>query len=169
MKLPTPRFVTVCAALVAAGCATATPAVQHPSAEHLASLPESQALALIDSCLQEQKVEPEPGWAVELPRHAGGLPVDIRLGHAPVGIEWVSEQDRARYGQLLPAPDPSGQLRVLQGRDGAIVLLLDQATYRYEPGGARALLASRDLDSTADRLKRDVQDFIAYVKSQYAL
>ena len=52
------------------------------------------------------------------------------------GIEWVSEEDRERYGGLLPAPDPHGQLRLLTGAGSdpqgrPLILVLDHETYRF--------------------------------------
>ncbi len=169
MRLQTSTLIACCFALPVFGCVASAVPVRHAEPEQLSALPESQAIALIDDCLAQARLTPKPGWAVQLPQHAGDLSVDIRVGVAPVGIEWVSQADREQYGRTLPPPDPSGQLRVMQAKDGALILLLDQASYRFERSGPQAWVASRDLDSTEDRLKRDVQDFIAYVKSQYPL
>src|SRR5882672_6218158 len=106
----------------------------HSAQAALRSFEEPQALALIDELLVESSLEPHPGFQVDL-KERRDFHVDLRVGEAPVGIEWVSEQDRARYGSLLPPPDPEGQLRVLAGgeRNGqaALILVLDHESYRF--------------------------------------
>jgi hypothetical protein len=138
----------------------------------LQSLDEARALRLIDELLVEAEQQPRnERWTVELEPRAG-LDVDVRLGHSGFGIEWVSDQDRLAYGARLPAPDPEGQLRLLHADDGhgqpVLILLLDHESYRFA-GDARAARELGDERDVRQRLRRDLQDFIDYTKTQVAL
>jgi hypothetical protein len=147
------------------------PARGHAPPE-LQSLDETRALRLIDELLVEAEQQPRiEHWIVELEPHAG-LDVDVRLGQSGFGIEWVSDQDRLAYGDRLPAPDPEGQLRLLRADDGhgqpVLILLLDDESYRFasDARAARELGDERDMKQ---RLRRDLQEFIDYTKTQIAL
>jgi hypothetical protein len=158
-------------ALLAAACGSfserARPA--HAEAPQLHSLNENEAIALIDELLREAHWQPVPDWTVAVPPRAE-LEVDVRLGDSGFGIEWVSEEDRGRYGELLPYPDPAGQLRLLSGAEAdpnerVLILVLDHETYRFVPHpsfGDDAL----DHQDVEQQLRRDLTDFIEYARSQ---
>src|SRR5688572_9702194 len=84
------------------GCATAERArPAHAAAPApLRSLDEGAALALIDELLREARWHPVASWRVAVPPR-NELEVDVRLGDTDFGIEWVSADDRSRYGKLL--------------------------------------------------------------------
>jgi hypothetical protein len=143
------------------------------------SLDEGEAIALLERMLREAKLRPIPGWQVALPKRTD-FEVDLRLGDTGFGIEWVSAQDRTRYGSLLPAPGPGGQLRLLSGAEGerkpALILVLDHESYRFvERDPAKtAVLQARPPDDAQmrdveHRLRRDLTDFLEYARSQYRL
>jgi hypothetical protein len=153
-----------------AGCADAQrPRPAYASAPELRSLKESDAIALIDELLREARWQPVPSWTVEVPPYAE-LEVDVRLGDTSFGIEWVSEEDRERYGGLLPAPDPDGQLRLLTGAGSdpqgrPLILVLDHETYRFANQHAQ-VEGIHDLHDAEELLRRDLTDFIEYARSQ---
>jgi hypothetical protein len=166
-----PLVLMVALTACASGPRSATAARTHALPD-LQSLDETRALALIDELLLEAEQEPHNGpWKVELAPRAG-LDVDVRLGESGYGIEWVSDEDRLAYGDRLPAPDPDGQLRLLRADDGhgqpALILVLDHETYRFA-SDARAARELGDERDVKQRLRRDLQDFIDYTKSQIAL
>jgi hypothetical protein len=145
----------------------------------LRSLEEGQAIALLERMLHEEKLRPVPGWQVALPKRTD-FEVDLRLGDTGFGIEWVSAQDRNRYGSLLPAPGPGGQLRLLSGAEGeqkpALILVLDHESYRFVERDAAptAELRARSPDDAQvrdveQRLRRDLTDFLEYARSQYRM
>ena len=168
-----PVAVCLCVSALAA-CATGphTSSASVPVATErapLQSLAEPRALELIDGLLEESSLEPKRGFPVELePKRE--VRVDLRVGNADVGIEWVSAADRARYGRLLPMPDRSGQLRVLTGGEpnghAALILVLDHENYRFR---STAPAAEDDEHAVEQRIRRDLLEFIAYAKSQYLL
>ena len=129
----------------------------------LVPMPESRALELIDGWLTESAWIGRPGWVVAISDRAH-LEVDLRLGNSNFGIEWVSDEDRDRYGSALPPPAPEGQLRLFHSKDGAQVLILDQEVYRSPR--ERTLDRSMVLSDAEMRLRRDLMDFIAYVERQ---
>lgn len=172
----------VCAALLlgcAAGPAPAPRAPQPIARAPLRSLDEQEAIALIERLLREAKLHPIAGWQVDLPKRAE-FEVDLRLGDTGFGIEWVSAQDRTRYGELLPSPGPGGQLRLLSaGQDArpqALILVLDHESYRLptRDGSHTAQLHAHSPDDAQvrdleQRLRRDLMDFLEYARSQYRL
>jgi hypothetical protein len=178
----THRRLLPCAALLlacASGPAPATFAPRPESSAPLRSLDEPEAIALIERLLREAKLRPVPGWQVALPER-DAFEVDLRLGDTGFGIEWVSAQDRTRYGRLLPSPGPGGQLRLLSGAENArpkpLILVLDHESYRFashdRPHAAELHAANPDADQVRDleqRLRRDLMDFLEYARSQYRL
>jgi hypothetical protein len=163
----------------ASGPQPTTPAPQPEQRAPLRSLDEPEAIALIERLLREAKLRPVAGWQVALPERAA-FEVDLRLGDTGFGIEWVSAQDRTRYGELLPAPGPGGQLRLLNGAEDArpkpLILVLDHESYRFASRDrshtAQLHAASPDGDDVRDleqRLRRDLMDFLEYARSQYRL
>src|SRR5690348_6316189 len=104
-------WLCACASAPRAAAPERAPASAEPS-----ELPEPAALSLIDRLLLEQRQLPVEGWEVRLPEQRE-LEVDLRIGSSRFGVEWVSAGDRARDGKVLPAPDPSGQLRVVRAQD----------------------------------------------------
>jgi hypothetical protein len=134
----------------------------------LESLDERVATDLLDRLLREAKQEPVQGWVVTL-ADSREIDVDRRLGTSTFGIEWVSPQDRVRYGTALPAPDPGGQLRLVTGSGEAgakaLILLLDHESYRFGVS-ERALVPGEPPPVIARRLRRDLLDFLSYTAGQ---
>lgn len=178
--------IALCAVLIACASAPSPPAARatHAAKDErsgaiLHSIEEREAVALIEDLLREATLRPVQGWRVALPRR-GAFEVDLRLGDTAFGVEWVSEQDRSRYGDVLPAPGPEGQLRLLTapegGARGAQILVLDHETYRVlasdgaSAGRSRAgSLRGEQTRELEQRLRRDLTDFIEYARSQYRL
>ena len=130
-------------------------------------LSEERALALVGEVLDEEGVAAERGWRIRV----GGAPleVDLRLAGSRFGIEWVSPADRQAHGQQLPDPDPNGQLRIVTGegpdaRDQ--VLVLDFRSYRFHNDPRAVERGAPDADTVEARLRRDVRDFLVYVRGQ---
>lgn len=168
LSIRSPKLLAI-ALLLTSACASAPPAPKAkdaPGQARIGFLDEREALAVIDELLLEARLEPVAGFEVDLPERRD-FKVDVRLGKAAVGIEWISEQDRARYGRLLPAPDPGGQLRVLSGGDKngqpALILLLDHESYAFPRAPKGDASAERDAER---KLRRDLRDFIEYAKTQ---
>ena len=155
---------TAALCLALSACAAGPrPAPREPvRAAPLQPLPEPAALSLLDRLLLEQRQLPVEGWRVRLAERAD-FEVDLRLGESRFGIEWVSAGDRAIAGAVLPEPDPAGQLRVvsaLEASEPALILVLDERSYRVAPDARES---ERGVER---RLRRDVQDFIAYAVGQ---
>ncbi|MFI5308342.1 MAG: hypothetical protein ACHQ53_13365 [Polyangiales bacterium] len=137
------------------------------------SLDETEAIALIRDLLLEARLDAKRGWQVSLQDHHP-LRVDLRVGDSSVGVEWVSANDRARYGKVLPPPDPDGQLRVLSVTDPgdtrpALVLLLDATSYEYAADEGAALRGAPDEGDVETRLHHDLLDFLAFAGAQHSL
>lgn len=166
-SLPSRSLVVVALLLVACGpAASARPA----SPADLRSISEARAIELIDQTLSEAGIQPRTGWTIDIGAEHP-LDVDVRLANQRFGIEWVTPMDRDAYGEAIPQPDPTGQLRLLPGAnaDGqAQVLVLDERAYRFDPDLERVehgATGARDVES---RIGRDVRDFIEYVRGQGA-
>jgi hypothetical protein len=183
MTMAVANMLRVLLPAVLIACASGPQAAQPPpealEPANLRSLDEGQAIALLERLLLEEKLRPVPGWQIALPKRAD-FEVDLRLGDTGFGIEWVSAQDRSRYGSLLPAPGPGGQLRLLSGAEGeqkpALILVLDHESYRFvaRDRAPTAHLHARPPDDAQvrdveQRLRRDLTDFLVYARSQYRL
>jgi hypothetical protein len=154
---------------LALGCGPA-PRPATPSPEALRSLTEARALALVTEVLDERGFAHELGWPVDV-GYAAPLPVDLHLTGTPFGVEWISGQNRERLGERLPRPAPGGQLRVMPGAGEdaeASILVLDFETYRYEPDRERVERGAPGEREVESRLRRDVVDFLEYVRGQQA-
>jgi len=156
------------------GCASAyAPRPTMAKAAVRRALDETSAVALLDELLLEARLPVNKGWQVTLPDHHP-LRVDLRVGDSPVGIEWVSAVDRARYGSALPSPDPDGQLRVVTVSDAgnarpALVLLLDARSYEYTADMRAVQWGVPDQSDVEARLHHDLLDFLAFAGTQYPL
>jgi hypothetical protein len=167
--------IAVVASLLCACAATQKPesTMASRSAAPRRSIDEADAVALIHELLLEARLDAKRGWQVSLPDHHG-LRVDLRVGDSLVGVEWVSANDRARYGRDLPPPDPDGQLRVLSVSDPrdprpALVLLLDATSYEYAADEGAALRGAPDERDVEKRLHHDLLDFLAFADAQHSL
>lgn len=168
--------VTVSIALISsiAGCGpTSSHAARGEGSEpaNVRTLDENRALELISEVLAEESVAVGAPWSIDIGQ-AEPLDVDLRLATSTYGIEWMSPQDRADFGDAIPEPDPGGQLRIVPGggaNDGAQVLILDHSSYEFaneREHVQRGLPAARESE---ERLRRDVRDFLHYVRGQGAL
>jgi hypothetical protein len=162
------RATTALAALAfALGCGPA-PRPAAPSREDLRSMTEARALELVTEVLDERGFAHESGWSVDVGYEAA-LPVDLHLTGTSFGIEWISGEDRERLGEQLPRPAPGGQLRVMPGAGAnadVSILVLDFETYRYDPDRERVERGSPGVREVESRLRRDVIDFLEYVRGQ---
>ncbi len=158
------------AALVFASCGPA-PRPRGPTEDELRIITETEAQELLREALDSAGVPVQTEWQVDI---GGGatLEVDMRLAQSDFGIEWVSPQDRQDHGDRLPHPDPSGQLRILPGAGTdaqAQILVLDHRSYRYDPDRERVQRGSTGAAEAEDRVRRDVRDYLEYVRGQGAL
>lgn len=165
-----PRSVVLSAILASVACGPPPPP-RTARATDLRSLSETRAVELIAEVLTDNSLEAEGGWSVAI-----GVPeplgVDLKLSGTSFGIEWVSPQDRQSFGDAVPEPAPSGQLRILPGDgddDGAQILVLEHATYRYDPDRQRVQHGAVGIREAESRLRRDIRDFLEYARGQGAL
>jgi hypothetical protein len=140
----------------------------------LRTLGETRALEMIREVTQESSIACGDAWRVDVgesdPEQL--FDVDLRLADSAYGVEWVTSQDRADWGRAIPQPDRGGQLRIMPGaRDdrSAQILILDERSYRYDPDSDRVRAGSVGPREAEDRLRRDVRDFLEYVRGQGAL
>ena len=121
--------------------------------------------------LDERNVPQGPAWSVEIAPETS-LDVDVRLDSSSYGIEWVSAQDRADLGDLLPEPASDGQLRIVAGMGedaSAQILILDHTAYRFTLEREQVQRGAPGARETEERLRRDVVDFLQYVRGQGGL
>ena len=142
-----------------------------PTEADLRSIHEAEAVDILTELLSESGVAASIHWEVNV-----GAPepfqVDLRLAQTSYGIEYVSPQDRHDHGERIPRPDPSGQLRIMPGAGDdaqAQILVLDHSTYRYDPDRERVQRGSTGPAEAEERLRRDLRDFLEYVRGQGAL
>ncbi|MFT5357919.1 MAG: hypothetical protein ACI9KE_005156 [Polyangiales bacterium] len=139
------------------GCgATQTPSDNGESG--LRSLPESRALEVVREAAADSGVNVGEGFSADLA--GGAIDVDFRLG-TNFGVEWVSAQDRAN-DPTLPEPPTGGQLRIIAEPGGAQILILESASYRYDPRRARVQAGATSAADVEARLRRDLRDFFVY-------
>ena len=178
MRSPSPALLAVLAAaivtetLLSAGCGpTSHSSGSSTSAANLRVLDEHRALTIIGEVLAEEAIAVGPAWSVDIAPGAS-LEVDYRLGTSSYGIEWISEQDRADLANALPDPASDGQLRIVPGMGenaNAQVLLLDHAAYQFANEREAVQGGVPAARETEERLRRDVRDFLHYVRGQGGL
>jgi hypothetical protein len=143
---------------------TATPA-------DLRDISEARAGDMIAELLLELGIAQSTQWNID-DGHGEPFEVDFRVAETLYGIEWVSPQDRVDYGDRIPEPDPTGQLQTLAGHGddaGVQILVLDHRSYRYDPDRERVQHGATGVREVESRLRRDVRDFIEYVRGEGAL
>ena len=138
-----------------------------PRDEDLRSLTEARALTLVQETLTEQSFARGAAFPLDI---GGSEPfeVDVRVADTRFGIEWVSAQDRVNATDL-PEPPEGNQLQILPGRgddSNVEVLLLDSARYRYDPDRDRVWSGSVSSSEVEARLRRDIGDFVEYLRGQ---
>jgi hypothetical protein len=137
-------------------------------APELRTLSENRALALIAEVLAEEGVARGAAWPVQIGPETE-LDVDVRLSSSRFGIEWISPQDRADLGEAVPEPAPGGQLRIVPGTGedaGAQILVLDHSAYEFANEREHVQRGVPGARETEGRLRRDVRDFLEYVRGQ---
>lgn len=164
-------WIALIACLGPVACAGSQPPAEEPTEGELRIISEADAVGIIGETVRGRGATPETGWEVDIAVEDPIL-VDIRIGGTLYGIEWVSAQDRRAYGDALPDPDPNGQLRILPGAGDdaqAQVLVLDFRSYRYDPDADRVRHGAPGSREAESRLRRDVRDFLEYVRGQGAI
>ncbi len=161
------QWLAWCSLAFALGCGSPHP--QGPSEPpELSNLSEARALELIGEVLAEEGVPRAAGWSIEVAPEVA-LNVDVRLASSSFGIEWVSPQDRIDMGEAIPQPAAGGQLRIVPGLGddaSAQVLVLESASYRYSNDRTAVQSGAPGASETEGRLRRDVRDFLQYVRGQ---
>jgi hypothetical protein len=150
-----------------AGCGSGAPLPTQAGAPEPRVLSETQALvAMREALLAEGAL---PGGQAALTLDGVPLQAELRFGDPPFAIEWATDDDRAHAA--LPAPAPDAPLRIVSAHDdsGTVqVLVLDPRSYAFE---ANSLLVQRGAPSLEDaerKLRRDVAEFVDYVRDQGA-
>ncbi|MFW6066759.1 MAG: hypothetical protein ACOC97_00355 [Myxococcota bacterium] len=157
--------------LAVSACGGAGPPPREATDASLRIISEADAVGIISDTIRATGAELESGWEVDIAAEEP-LQVDIRLEGTNYGVEWVSSQDRLDYGTAIPDPDPDGQLRILPGAgedEEAQILVLDFRTYRYDPDPERVRGGAPGAREVESRLRRDVRDFLEYVRGQGAI
>lgn len=161
------RLLIVSSLMVIAGCggSRSTGAAEPPE---LLTLSEARAIEIITEVLAEEGVPRGPSWSVQI-APATTLDVDVRLDQSSFGVEWISPQDRADLGDALPRPAPGGQLRIIPGMGAdasAQVLALEHSSYEYANEREAVQRGVPGASEAEGRLRRDVRDFLEYVRGQ---
>ncbi|RLB55018.1 MAG: hypothetical protein DRJ42_07450 [Deltaproteobacteria bacterium] len=141
------------------------------TAADLRDISEARAGDMIAELMGELGVPLSAPWPVN-DGHADPFDADFRIGETVYGIEWVSPQDRLDYGDRIPEPHATGQLQTLAGHgsdEGVQILVLDHASYRYDPDRERVQHGATGIREVESRLRRDVRDFVEYMRGQGVL
>jgi hypothetical protein len=132
-------------------------------------LTEEQALLVIQETLTRAGTSVEHKWPVRV-GDAAEILVDARVGKNPFAIEWVSDADRSAHPAILPSGHPDGPLRIVTGKSPdaplAQVLVLDPHAYSYEGNPTLVQRGAQSLDDAEQRVRRDVEEFLSYVRTQ---
>jgi hypothetical protein len=153
------------ALLLLASCGAGVPSPTQAGAPEPRLLSETQALLAMREALTEAGALPES--AATLALEGAPLRVDVRFGEPTFAIEWATADDRAH--QDLPPAGPGDPLRIVSASDGAQtiqVLVLDERVYGYEGNSLLVQRGAPSLDDAERRVRRDVADFVEYVRDQ---
>ena len=173
MRTPTSLRAALSALLLLAlpACGpTATGRGETAAVEHR-TIDENRALTQILEVLGAESVARGPAWSVSI-GHETSLDVDVRLADSDFGIEWLSPQDRLDLGDAVPGPAEGGQLRIVPGTGGdsaAQILVMEHSSYRYVNEREHVQSGEPGAHDAEERLRRDVRDFLHYVRGQGGL
>ncbi|HJL18880.1 MAG TPA: hypothetical protein RMH99_24670 [Sandaracinaceae bacterium LLY-WYZ-13_1] len=137
----------------------------------LRTLSEERALTLVREVLASESIPRGALWVVSIQPDTE-IEVDVRLASSSFGIEWISPQDRADVGEAVPEPASGGQLRIVPGTGddaGAQILILDHSAYEYANEREHVQRGVPGARETEERLRRDVRDYLHYVRGQGGL
>jgi hypothetical protein len=167
-----PRPPLVALALLVAGSVGCGPAPRPrgPTPEDLLDITEGRALELISEVAADSGTGLEADWRIDVGEDEP-FSVDVRLTDTSFGIEWVSPQDRADFGDLLPAPN-ARQLQVIPGAGDdaeAQILIVDHGNYRYDPDLERVQRGSRGAREAEASVRNYIRDYFEYVRGQGAI
>lgn len=146
------------------GCSS-MPSPRHGGDHELQQMTESRALAVVREVIADVGLASDQAMTVQT--RSGPLAIDVPVLPGIHGIEWASAQDRVDHADVLPEPAPEGQLRILPGSGADAerrVLILDASTYRYDADRVRVQHGAVGLSETEGRLRRDVRDFLEYIR-----
>ncbi len=160
-------------AATALACSAPRPLVTPTGPPDPRQLTEPQALAAIQEALTRAGVLARRGLLATLQADGGpvSLEVDVHFAEPLFGIEWVTGEDRARYGALLPDGSPASPLRIVTaaaGRGPVQVLVLDDRVYGFEGNALLVQRGAAGIEDAEQRVRRDVTDFVHYVRDQGA-
>jgi hypothetical protein len=144
------------------------PPPDHARPEDLRDVTENRAGEIVREVCAEAGVPLAAAWPVNVGER-DPFEVDYRVGSGAFGIEWVSPQDRADHEQVLPRPNPSGQLQIMAGAGDdaqAQILVIEYTSYRYDPDVSRVQRGSMGVREMEGRVRRDLRDFLEYVRGQ---
>ncbi len=125
----------------------------------LRPLEERRARAVIEQAIRAAGLEPTAPRVIQV-RSKADLSEDMRIGQGPYAIAYLTRGEEKKLAGKIAQRDPQSQdLRLEQGTDGEIVLILWAQNYRFDQGEEHTATAV-----TAERkLRRDVADYIEHV------
>jgi hypothetical protein len=145
-------------ALLASACSSPQPRTANPTRP----LDERRAIEIILAAFADERDHPVPGRIVRLAQ-GQELEVDVAAQGKKYGVAYVTTNERARLGSVLPPREPNMgdalQLVSGLGDDGdARVLVLQDTSYLYDDHVGEE---HRKTTVTAElKLRRDVRDFL---------
>jgi hypothetical protein len=145
-------------ALLAIACSSPEPRTANPTRP----LDERRAIEIILAAFADERDHPVPGRIVRLAQ-GQELEVDVAAQGKKYGVAYVTTNERARLGSVLPPREPNMgdalQLVSGLGDDGdARVLVLQDTSYLYDDHIGEE---HRETTVTAElKLRRDVRDFL---------
>ncbi len=163
------RWVLLVPLMAIAGCGPAR--VRPTEPPELLTLNEGRALEIVGEVLAEEGVARGAAWSIRIGAEAR-LDVDVRIASSSFGVEWMSPQDRADLGDAVPGPAPRDQLRIMAGVGedaSAQVLVLEHTKYRYANDREAVQSGAPSAREAEARLRRDLRDFLRYVRDQGAI
>jgi hypothetical protein len=137
----------------------------------MSTLTEGRAMEVIAEILAGESIARGASWSVSIAPDTE-LDVDVRLASSSFGIEWMSPQDRVDLGEAVPGPAAREQLRIVPGigdDESAQVLVLEHTTYEYANDRLAVQSGVPGAHEAEGRLRRDVRDFLHYVRGQGGL
>jgi hypothetical protein len=152
-------------AVVALGaCGAPEPRTANPTRP----LDERRAIEIILAAFADERDQPVPGRIVRLAQ-GQDLEVDVGAQGKKYGVAYVTTNERAKLGSVLPPRDPSrgDALQLVSGLGDdfdARVLVLQDTNYLYDDHVGEE---HRETTVTAElKLRRDVRDFLVKAHSE---
>jgi hypothetical protein len=124
-------------------------------------LEERRARGVIERAILDNGMRPAKGRVVVLSGEVE-LVEDLAIDGERYGIAYLTAREQKTGSSVPPYHPDEEELRLVQGKDGTITLVLYEQSYRFDAGETH----ETTVITAEKKLSRDVSDFLLHVVKQ---